>query len=106
MALTPKERDRIIEEETLRHEIRQSLHAKACAQHPRRGRWLWAAAAVALAWFAWCHYACGGRSCLMGGPGCRMHGGMMMEGKRCPAQGDMMGGPGRMAPPAEAPAKK
>jgi hypothetical protein len=41
MPLSPKEQERIIEEETLKFETRQNLHAKACASHPRRGRWLW-----------------------------------------------------------------
>jgi hypothetical protein len=67
MALSPKEREKIIEEERLRYETRQALHAEACAKHPRRGRWLWWLAAGLLAYAAWCWIACGGGSCLRGG---------------------------------------
>jgi hypothetical protein len=92
MALTPKEREKIVEEETLRFETRNNLHMQACAKHPRRGRWLWVLGAVLLGWALYCHFMCGGASCFKGGPGCKVgHHGMMMEGKKCP-HGGMMGG--------------
>lgn len=99
MALTPKERERIIEEERVRFEAKQALWAEHCAKHPRRGRWLYALAAVVLAYAVWCHYACGGagwRNChhgygMMGAPGKHcMHGGMhggMEEAPDEPAAG-------------------
>ena len=74
MALTPKERARIIEEETLRFETRQALHHAACSQHRPR-RWLWRIAIVVLVLAAWMHFFCGGfGSCrhgegMMGAPG-------------------------------------
>ena len=37
MALTPKEREKIIEEETLRYETRKNL----CGNHGSKWRWLW-----------------------------------------------------------------
>ena len=101
MALTPKDREKIIEEETLRFETRQNLHAQACATHPRCGRWLWVLAVVALGWALWCHFMCGGASCMVGH---RMPG--MMEGKRCQMHGEMMGGVEDPTPAKEAPAKK
>lgn len=83
MALSPKEREKIIEEEKLRYETRQALHAEACAKHPRRGRWLWWLAAGILAYAAYCHYACGRGGCWhrghgMMGASCKHHG-MMMD---------------------------
>jgi hypothetical protein len=95
MALTPKEREKIIEEETLRFETRQNLHAEACAKHPRRGRWLWVLGAVLLGWALYCHFMCGG-SCLSGHAS--------MEGKRCHTPGQMMDDgvePGQPMPPAK-----
>lgn len=43
MPLSPKEKDQIIEEETLRFETRKNLQAQSCAQHRGHGwgRWLW-----------------------------------------------------------------
>lgn len=81
MALTPKEREKIIEEETLRYETRQALHEAACGRH-RPNRWLWWLAAAGLAYFAYCHFVCGdSMSCHhgygMGGPAgkhCLYHG--------------------------------
>jgi hypothetical protein len=67
MALSPKEREQIVEEETLRHETRRNLHAQACAQRGGRGRWLWYVAFFALGFAAhglcdracpWSHAAC------------------------------------------------
>ncbi len=78
MALSPKDRERIIEEETLRYKTRQDLHAQACASHPRRGRWLrWVAGAIFI-YALWCWMACGAG---MGGWG--MHG----WGGHCASQG-------------------
>ena len=92
MALSPKEKARIIEEEQLRFKVRQDLHAQACAQHPRRGRWLWAVALLVLAAALWMH----GRCCNYGGPfachsgmghmACPMHGGMMPDASAGSAQ--------------------
>ena len=63
MALSPKEREKIIEEERLRYETRQALHAEACAKHPRRGRWLWWLALALLAFAAYSWFSCGGAFC-------------------------------------------
>lgn len=73
MALSPKERERIIEEETLRFTTRRDLQAQACASHPRRGRWLWVLALALLALVLWHH----GRCCRMG---MACHGGIGMMG--------------------------
>ena len=81
MALTPKERERIIEEEQLRYETRQTLHREACAKH-RPNRWLWRIAIVVLAIAAWCHFSCGD------GPSCRHGFGMMGAGKHCLYHGE------------------
>ncbi|HTB34754.1 MAG TPA: hypothetical protein VNZ54_07385 [bacterium] len=80
MGLSPKEQERIIEEEKLRFKVRQDLHAEACARHPRRGRWLWVLALLVLGWVLWMHGRCCQFSCHgMGRPGvgCPYHGGMM-----------------------------
>lgn len=87
MALSPKEREKIVEEERLRFETRQALHAEACAKHPRRGRWLWWAALILLGYAAWCWMACGGGFCGHRGMSCRHGGYGMMDGhggKPCP----------------------
>jgi hypothetical protein len=78
MALSAKERERIIEEERLRFETKQALWAEHCARHPRRHRWLWALGAVLLVLAVWHHHACGGYGCYRGG---------MME-HRCPYHGE------------------
>jgi hypothetical protein len=65
MALTPKERERIIEEERVRFETKQALWAEHCAKHPRRGRWLFWVAALVLALALWHHH----RACYYGGYG-------------------------------------
>jgi hypothetical protein len=74
VALSPKERERIIEEETLRFETRRNLHKKACAERPVR--WPWILLGLALVFGLWCHIFCGGSSC---GAGASF-------GKRCPYQ--------------------
>lgn len=71
MALSPKEREKIIEEERLRYETRQALHAEACAKHPRRGRWFWWLGALILAYAAYSHLACGRGWCSHWGAGCK-----------------------------------
>jgi hypothetical protein len=49
MALSPKERENIVEEETLRFETRQNLHSARCSRgHGRRFGWLWLLAFFAL----------------------------------------------------------
>lgn len=80
MALSPKERERIIEEEQLRYETRQALHREHCAKN-RPSRWLWWVAAIVLAALAYCHFACGSGSCAWGGHG--------MKGKHCAYHGQM-----------------
>jgi hypothetical protein len=81
MALSQKEKDRIIEEEQVRFEAKQALWAEHCAKHPRRGRWLWVVAVAVLGYALWCHLACGQGSCRhgvgMGGHKCGSHGQMM-----------------------------
>jgi hypothetical protein len=71
MALSPKEREKIVEEERLRYETRQALHAEACAKHPRRGRWLWWLAAAFLAYAAYSYIACGRGWCSSWAKGCK-----------------------------------
>lgn len=96
MALSPKDQDRIIEEEKLRFKVRQDLQAQACASHPRRGRWLWVLALAVLGLILWHHARCFDRACPWAGrggmmpPAC-MHGGMMMP---------PMAGQDQPAPPA------
>jgi hypothetical protein len=75
MALSPKERERIIEEEQLRFETRQTLMREHCAKH-RPSRCLWWVAVAALLVAAYCHFSCRGASCDW-----QRHG---MDGKRCP----------------------
>jgi hypothetical protein len=107
MALSPKDREQIIDDETLRHEIRRNLHAQACAQRGGRGRWLWFAAFFALGYAAHA-LSCGacpwGRaSCGMGGPGAMMpgHHCMMGEGMLPPgAEPDAAKAPGAESQPA------
>ena len=98
MGLSPKEQDRIIEEEKLRFKVRQDLHAQACAQHPCRGRWLWVLALLVLAWVLWMH----GRCCPFGAYSCH---GMGRAGVGCPYHGSMLPPPdGDSATPGDAPA--
>lgn len=100
MALTPKERARIIEEEQLRFETRQTLHRESCAQHRPR-RWLWRIAIVVLLLAAWCHFSCGGFAA------CHRGAWMGANGHHCLYQGE--GAEGGVAPgqpiPQEAPKK-
>jgi hypothetical protein len=70
VALSPKERERIIEEETLRYETRQNLCKKSCAGRPVR--WPWILLGIALVAMLWSHIFCRGGSCAFGshmGPG-------------------------------------
>jgi hypothetical protein len=76
MALSPKERERIIEEEQLRFETRKTLMRESCAKH-RPSRLLWWVAAAALIFAIYSHFACGGPSCAWSGH----------EGRRCPYSG-------------------
>jgi hypothetical protein len=80
MALSPKERERIIEEERLRFETKQALWAEQCARRPRHRRWLWLLAIAAVGYALWCHLACGGpyRACRYDG----------MMGRHCPYHGE------------------
>ena len=84
MALSAKERERIIEEEQLRYETRQTLHREACAKH-RPNRWLWWLAVAAVAYVVYCFAFCGGARCPMGYHGSWMH------GAKCSHQGDWKG---------------
>ena len=65
MALSPKDRERIIEEETLRYETRQNLCKKSCAARPVR--WPWVVLGALLVYALWAHIFCGGASCSYGG---------------------------------------
>ena len=86
MALSPKDQERIIEEEKLRFKVRQDLQAQTCASHPRRGRWLWVLALAVLGLVLWHHARCFDRACSWAG-----RGGMMMP---------PMDGQDQSAPPA------
>ena len=109
MALSPKDQERIIEEEKLRFKIRQDLQAEACARHPRRGRWLWVVALLVLGWALW-HHACGRYCGMEGGLACH-HGDMMGMPGACSHRGWMVPPPGGApddgaAPPAPKTAPK
>lgn len=95
MALTPKERENIIEEETLRQETRKNLHGQHCCCGKRR-RCLWIVAGILLVFFLFGRIFCGHGACGWG------HGyGMMGEGKHC-----AMAGHGPEEAPMGQPAKK
>jgi hypothetical protein len=99
VALSPKERERIIEEEQLRFETRQALHREHCAKH-RPSRRLWWLAVLALAYFAFRFLFCGGASCPMG----YGHGGWMHGQEKCWHHGEWAepgekGEPGQPLPP-------
>lgn len=109
MALSPKDREKIIEEETLRYETRAGLAKQACGGHGRHrpGRWFFGLACFLLGIAVHaliCHHGCGYG---YGARGCSMDGGMM-PGRHCMmGQGGPMGGPmegGMMAPAEAAPA--
>lgn len=74
MALSPKEREKIIEEETLRYETRTNLHKKACAERPVR--WPWVVLGALLVYALWAYIFCGKGACNMHGAECRGHHGM------------------------------
>lgn len=97
MALTPKERERIVEEEKLRYETRQTLHRESCAKH-KPSRKLWWIGAIVLGYLAYCHFVCGDVSCAWG-----KHGGMM-NGKHCTMHEPMLEGAAEPGQPV--PAKK
>lgn len=98
MALSPKDREKIVEEEKLRYETRRTLDREYCAKH-KSYRWLWWLVVAAIAYCAYCFMVCGGGSCMMGhGSGCE-HG----KAKHC-QHGQMMDGeddvdPGQPLPP-------
>jgi hypothetical protein len=75
VALSAKERERIIEEETLRFETRRNLHKKSCAERPVR--WPWIILGILLVYGLWSHIFHRSESCSMG----------MMNFHHCPFQG-------------------
>ena len=79
MALSPKERENIIEEESLRFETRRNLQKKSCAERPVR--WPWVILGLLLVYGLWSHIFC--RSYGMG------HGCPYMQAKSCHSQGMM-----------------
>jgi hypothetical protein len=89
MPLSPKEQERIIEEETLKYETRRNLHAKSCASQPRRGRWLWYLVFFVLG-FAF--HGVLGRLCRYGEPYCPWQGYGMGMGHHCMMGQDMAPG--------------
>ncbi|HTB22465.1 MAG TPA: hypothetical protein VK914_07145 [bacterium] len=100
MALSPKEREQIVEEETLRFETRQSLHAAKCSRgHGRRFSWLWLLAFFALGYAV--HGLCG-RGCPFDGGSCRWRAGMLpghcLYGSAAPDGQDSAGVPASPAP--------
>ncbi len=72
MPLTEKERQRIIDEETLRHETRQALAKRT--QASRQVIWPWILAGAALVWLAWGWAFCPPSSCMHGSAQGCMHG--------------------------------
>jgi hypothetical protein len=102
VALTPKERERIIEEETLRYETRRNLMHQYCSSRPRR--WPWVLLGLALVWLLYSHIFCGGMGCGYGSSGCAGH----AWGPRahCPYEAQEEGGAAPGQPVAPAPAKK
>ena len=65
MALSPKERENIAEEETLRYETRRNLHRQYCAR--RRPIWPWILLAVVAAWLCLRHRYCRPYHCTYSG---------------------------------------
>ena len=100
MALSAKDRERIVEEEQLRFETRQTLAREHCAKC-RPNRWLWWLAAAALAYVVFSFLVCGGKSCSMGGH----HDGWMQSGKFC-HHGEMMDSQAAPEPDQALPPKK
>ena len=100
MALSPKEREQIVEEETLRFETRQGLHAAKCARgHGRRFGWLCLLAFFALGYAV---HGIRGRGCPFDGGSCRWHEGMIpghcLYGSAAPGGPDSGGAPALPAP--------
>ena len=79
MAISPKKRERILEEEQLRFEIRQTLHREHCAKN-RPSRILWWVAVAAVAYVAFSFFNCGGASCSHSRAHCLYQGGSLEEG--------------------------
>jgi hypothetical protein len=75
VALSPKKRERILEEEQLRFEIRKTLEREHCAKN-RPSRLLWWVAVAALVYAAFSFFACGGPSCSHGPAHCPYQGGL------------------------------
>jgi hypothetical protein len=74
VALSPKERERIIEEETLRYETRQNLCKKHCSGRPVR--WPWVILGIVLVYALWAHIFCPNGSCAYPGH-------FPMDGHKC-----------------------
>lgn len=100
MALSPKERDRIVEEETLRFGTRRDLHAQApCARRGRGRTWLWCAAFFLLGYalHGVCGRLCSGSSCPYAGMEAPGHHCMLGSGI-APDQGGAAAGQGGAKP--------
>lgn len=95
MALSPKEREKIIEEETLKFETRKNLHAQSGGCHRGHGRWLWYLVFFVLGMAA--HGLL--RHCCSWGAGCHWDGAGMAPGHHCMMGQDMGPGGGESAPP-------
>jgi hypothetical protein len=80
VALSQKDREKIIEEETLRYETRANLHKKACAERPVR--WPWILGGALLVYALWAYIFCGPGACSFHGDSCRGKFGMH-KGKSC-----------------------
>ncbi|HTA16784.1 MAG TPA: hypothetical protein VK786_03475 [bacterium] len=92
MALSPKERESIVEEETLRFETRQNLHSARCSRgHGRRFGWPWLLAFFILGYAV--HGLCG--------RACPWEGGMLSG--HCMYSGGMAPQDGQAAPSTGAP---
>lgn len=69
MALSKKEREKIIEEETLRYETRHALHLKACAE--KKPVWPWVLGGAAAVWLLYSWIFCGTFFCSSWGEDCK-----------------------------------
>ena len=68
MALSEKDREKIVEEEKLRFETRRGLQGEYCGRHHRSRWWVWALVILGALWLH--RHSCGG----YGGRGACMHG--------------------------------